>query len=55
MSALPRLSRLARDHGLTAYDASYLDLALRTGSVLATRDAELQRAAPQAGVTLFAG
>ena len=32
-----------------------LDLALRTGSVLATRDAELQRAAPQAGVTLFAG
>lgn len=55
MSALPRLLRLARDYGLTAYDAAYLDLALRTGSALATRDAELRRAAEQAGVSLFVG
>lgn len=27
---------LAREHGLSAYDATYLDLALRTDSLLAT-------------------
>jgi predicted nucleic acid-binding protein len=52
---LPALTRFARDYGLTAYDASYLELALRTGSVLATRDTGLQRAAEQAGVPLFVG
>ena len=51
----PTLLRLARVHRLTAYDASYLELALRTGLPLATRDAALRRAADRAGVTLFAG
>jgi len=36
---------LARDHGLSAYDASYLDLAMRSGLPLATQDRSLIRAA----------
>lgn len=53
VSSLPALTHLARDHGLTAYDAAYLELALRTRSTLATRDAALRTAAARAGVTLF--
>lgn len=44
---------LAREHGLSAYDASYLDLALRTGSVLATFDGKLAEAMRRAGGTVF--
>ena len=44
---------LARATGLTAYDATYLELALRSGSPLATFDRQLAAAAPAAGVTLF--
>ncbi len=44
---------LAREHGLSSYDASYLDLAMRRGLPLATLDARLQQAAQQAGVALF--
>jgi predicted nucleic acid-binding protein len=51
----PALVRLARVHRLTAYEASYLELAVRTGLPLATRDAALRRAADGAGVTLFSG
>ena len=43
---------LARAHGLTLHDAAYLELAMRLGTPLATRDPELQRAAPQLGVSL---
>ncbi len=43
---------LARGHGLTIYDAAYLELALRLGLPLATRDAGLGRAARDAGVVL---
>ena len=42
--------RLARTHGLTAYDAVYLDLALRDGRPLATLDRRLARSAEAAGV-----
>ena len=42
--------RLARTHGLTAYDAVYLELALRDRRPLATLDRELARAAEEAGV-----
>ncbi len=38
---------------LSAYDASYLELAMRYGLPLATEDARLARAANEAGVTLF--
>ncbi|MBT9559508.1 MAG: type II toxin-antitoxin system VapC family toxin [Myxococcales bacterium] len=41
---------LARLHGLTAYDASYLDLAMREGVPLATLDSRLAEAARRAGV-----
>lgn len=44
---------LAREHGLSAYDANYLDLALRTGSSLATFDRPLATAMRHAGGTLF--
>lgn len=44
---------LARTHRLTAYDASYLDLALRRGLPLATGDAPLRAAASAAGVALL--
>lgn len=43
---------LGRKHGLTAYDALYLELALRKGAVLATRDAALIRAARTEAVTV---
>ena len=45
--------RLARHYDLTAYDAAYLALALHHGAVLATRDAELCRAAKDLGLDLF--
>ena len=44
--------RLARTHGLTVYDAMYLDLALRVGADLATFDAALQRAAVSEGIAV---
>ncbi len=40
----------ARRSGLSFYDASYLEQALRTRAQLATKDARLRRAAQQAGV-----
>ena len=45
---------LARQYRLTVYDAAYLELALRTGLALATRDAALAAAAKKAGAILFA-
>ena len=43
-------ARLAEAHGLTAYDAAYLEVALRLGLPLATRDAALVVAAWAVGV-----
>jgi predicted nucleic acid-binding protein len=45
--------RLARTHRLSIYDAAYLELAQREGIPLATLDADLHRAAAEAGVTLL--
>jgi predicted nucleic acid-binding protein len=50
---LTEIFSLARQHQLTTYDASYLDLALRLGVPLATRDAALIRAAKKCGVALY--
>ncbi|MGD8387222.1 MAG: type II toxin-antitoxin system VapC family toxin [Desulfobacteraceae bacterium] len=47
------LLQLARDHTLSSYDASYLDLAMRRGLPLATVDHELVRAAQDRHVPLF--
>jgi predicted nucleic acid-binding protein len=44
---------LGRDHGLTAYDAAYLELAIRLGVPLATLDRQLSEAARSAGVSLL--
>lgn len=44
---------LARTHGLSAYDAAYLEVALRQGVPMATLDARLRSAAAAEGVPLF--
>lgn len=44
---------LARLYNLTVYDATYLELALRTKSTLATFDQKLAAAARSAGVHVF--
>jgi predicted nucleic acid-binding protein len=44
---------LARDHNLSAYDAAYLELAIRRGLSLATLDEKLKSAAHTVGVPLY--
>ena len=44
---------LARAHALTSYDAAYLELALRRGAALATRDRKLAEAARALGVAVL--
>lgn len=51
--ALGDTLNLARRYKLSAYDAAYLELALRTGLPLATLDADLAKAASSAGVPVF--
>ncbi|MEO9079195.1 MAG: type II toxin-antitoxin system VapC family toxin [Rhodanobacter sp.] len=51
--ALTDTLHLARQHLLTAYDAAYLELALRERLPLATLDVGLRKAAKQAAVKLF--
>lgn len=44
---------LAREHGLSAYDAAYLEVALRHGAPLATLDKNLETSGRKAGVEIF--
>ena len=56
ISAFPgmrEILRLARELGLTSYDALYVDLARREGLPLATLDKRLRGAAAKAGVALL--
>ena len=46
---------LAKKYELSAYDAAYLELAIRRRSSLAAFDGKLRRAAQKAGVKIFAG
>ncbi|MCP4643189.1 MAG: type II toxin-antitoxin system VapC family toxin [bacterium] len=46
---------LARDLRLSTYDASYLDLAMRSGLPIATQDRLLTKAARKCGVPLLGG
>jgi predicted nucleic acid-binding protein len=50
---LGEILSLAREQGLSTYDATYLHLAMRQGFPLATADELLRQAATQAGVPLF--
>ncbi len=43
----------ARELGLSSYDGAYLELALRNGLSLATRDARLSEAAARTGVSVL--
>ncbi len=51
---LGELLGLAREQGLTSYDANYLDLAVRTGLPLASLDGDLLKAADRYGVARYA-
>ena len=48
------LESLARRQNLAAYDAAYLDLALRTGLPIASSDAPLRQAALAQGIEVLA-
>jgi predicted nucleic acid-binding protein len=50
---LKEIVSLAREQGLSTYDASYLDLAMRLGLPLATQDTSLARAAKKCKVPAF--
>ena len=50
--ALGRVLDLARAERLTAYDAAYLELAMRRGIPLASKDADLCDAAERLGVSV---
>lgn len=51
-TVLTRVSALAAKHGLSAYDAAYLELAVHEGADLATLDGRLAQAARVEGVTV---
>lgn len=44
---------LARRHGLSFYDAAYVELALRSGLQIATRDKAMTKAALSEGISLI--
>lgn len=44
---------IGREQGLSSYDAAYLELAMRHGLALATRDTALRKAAKKSGVKLI--
>lgn len=46
---------IAREHGLSAYDASYVEVAVRRGVPLATLDAKMRTAAARLGVPRLDG
>jgi predicted nucleic acid-binding protein len=48
------ITNLSRAHNLSAYDAAYLELAMRRGLPLASLDAPLKTAAQAVGVPLYA-
>jgi len=51
--AFGRVLSLARSERLTAYDAAYLELAMRLGVPLATKDVALSDAATRLGVSVL--
>ncbi len=53
--AMGEVRRLAGERGLSVYDASYLEIALRLGIPLATGDGRLRTAAAEMGMELLSG
>ncbi len=51
--ALSEILSVARAERLTAYDATYLELAMRLGVPLATKDAALRQTATKLGIPLL--
>lgn len=51
--AFSDIAHLARAHNLSAYDAAYLELAIRRGLPLACNDGKLKAAAQATGVPFF--
>jgi predicted nucleic acid-binding protein len=51
--AMANVLPLAREYGLSAYDAAYLDVAVRQGALLATLDGALRQAGRSAGIKIF--
>ena len=51
--AFQQILGTAREHNLSAYDAAYLELAIREGLPLATLDTELRNAAGAEGIRLL--
>ncbi|NJM77815.1 MAG: type II toxin-antitoxin system VapC family toxin [Acaryochloridaceae cyanobacterium RU_4_10] len=50
---LATIPTLAREHQLSAYDAAYLELALREGVAIATLDRKLEQIAMKCGVEIY--
>lgn len=50
---MSRLLSLAREQGLSSYDASYLDLAMREGLPISTLDKNLRTAAIRCDVSIY--
>lgn len=51
--AVGPILNLARAQGLSAYDAAYVELALRLGLPLATQDARMRQAAANLGISIL--
>lgn len=51
--AMREILSIGREQGLSSYDAAYLELAMRHGLALATRDNALRKAAKKSGVKLI--
>ena len=52
-AAFQQTSELAEKHGLTIYDATYLEIALRRKLALASRDTNLREAAKRCGLKVL--
>ena len=51
--AFQKTSELAEKHGLTVYDATYLEVVVRRKLSIATRDSALKAAAKQCGLSIL--
>ena len=50
---LVEIAELAAAHGITTYDAAYLELAMRHGLPIACQDGKLREASRAAGITIL--